>query len=150
MLFCSQCGTQVGDRDRFCPSCGGAQPVTPAAAGGDPFGKLSPRTAAILCYIPMVGWIASIIVLTAERFRTNRDLRFHAFQGLYLFVAWLIVDQVFGFAFQELPHRVFRPDKFLHVALLLTWIFMIVKTAQSQTISLPIIGDLAQKSAAES
>lgn len=98
----------------------------------------------------MIGWIASIIVLTAERFRANRDIRFHAFQGLYLFVAWLIVDQVFGFAFHELPRGVFRPDKFLQLALLLTWIFMIVKTAQSQTISLPIIGDLAQKSAAES
>jgi len=57
----------------------------------DPLSGISPRTASILCYIPVVGWIASIIVLAADRFRNDHRVRFHAFQGLYLFVAWLIV-----------------------------------------------------------
>jgi uncharacterized membrane protein len=150
MAFCSQCGTKVGDRDRFCPACGAQQPVSSVPDAKDPLAKLSPRTAAILCYVPMAGWIASLIVLTSARFRGNRDVRFHAFQGLYLFVAWLIVDQVLGFAFQGFPRGSFRPDKLLQAALFVTWIFMIVKTAQSETISLPVIGEMAQKSATES
>ena len=44
----------------------------------------------------MMGWVAAIIVLAADRFRHDRILRFHAFQGLYLFVAWLIADHVLG------------------------------------------------------
>ena len=36
----------------------------------------------------------SVIVLASERFRRDRAVRFHGFQSLYLFVAWLIVDQV--------------------------------------------------------
>ena len=57
---------------------------------------MTPRTAAILCYIPVVGWIAAVVVLATDQFRRNRTLRFHAFQGLYLFVAWLIVSEVIG------------------------------------------------------
>ena len=56
--------------------------------------SLNPKTASILCYIPWVGWVAAIVVLASDRFRHDRAVRFHAFQGLYLFVAWLIADQV--------------------------------------------------------
>jgi hypothetical protein len=55
---------------------------------------VSPRTASLLCYIPILGWIVAIVVLASARFRDNARVRFHAFQGLYLFVAWLIVDWV--------------------------------------------------------
>ena len=57
---------------------------------------ISPRTASLLCYIPILGWIVSIVVLASARFRADSRVRFHAFQGLYLFVAWLIVDWVLG------------------------------------------------------
>ena len=41
-----------------------------------------------------MGWIAAIIVLASQRFKAMPTVRFHAFQGLYLFVAWLMNDQV--------------------------------------------------------
>jgi len=86
MPYCSQCGIVVADTDIYCAKCGQKQPVSamPAFSG---ISSITPRTASILCYIPFVGWIASIIVLASDRFRDNRLLRFHAFQGLYLFVA---------------------------------------------------------------
>lgn len=146
MPFCSQCGHQVADSDAFCAACGGKQPAKPKA---DPLSTVSPRTAAILCYVPMIGWIASVVVLAADRFRTDRNVRFHAFQGLYLFVAWLIVDQVIGPFFQFVPRRIFRIDKILELALFCTWIFMLIKTSQNETYSLPIVGELAERSAAE-
>src|SRR5580658_9308983 len=109
MPYCVQCGTAVGPADQFCGKCGGRQApgaggATPgatanAAASGpatpaDFMSGISHRNAALLCYIPMVGWIAAIVVLASDHFRRDTRVRFHAFQGLYLFVAWLIVDWV--------------------------------------------------------
>lgn len=108
---------------------------------------MTPRTAAILCYIPVVGWIAAIVVLAADKFRGNRAVRFHAFQGLYLFVAWLIVSEVLGPLFR--PLGVLRIDALLHAAILFMWIFMIIKASQDQVYSLPVIGELAERSVSE-
>jgi len=148
MPYCSQCGNQVGTSDIHCARCGARQPVEPGPAA-DPLAGISPRTASILCYLPVVGWIASIIVLASDRFRRNHSIRFHAFQGLYLFVAWLIVDQVIRPLFAILPDGGFPAHKILEAILIFTWIFMLVKASHDETYSLPIIGDLAQKSASE-
>ena len=147
MPFCSQCGTQVGGGDVFCAKCGFRQPVEPVRPAADPLAGITPRTATILCYIPVVGWIASIIVLATDKFRSNRYVRFHAFQGLYLFLAWLIVDWVVRPMFADMPPHLIRLDKILQGILLFTWVFMLVKTSHEETYALPIIGELAEKSA---
>ncbi len=151
MPFCSQCGNTVGAGDVYCARCGGRQPVDGAASAprpaSDPFAGMTPRTAAILCYIPVVGWIASIVVLAADRFRGNRTVRFHAFQGLYLFVAWLLVSEVLAPIFR--PLGIFRFDAVLHALILFLWIFMIVKASQDEVYSLPVIGELAERSVSE-
>ncbi len=147
MPYCSQCGNQAAPEDLHCRHCGAKQPVS-APPVRDFMAGISPRTAAILCYIPVVGWIASIIVLAADRFRGNQRVRFHAFQGLYLFVAWLIVNEVLRPLFRDISGGM-RLDKVLEAVLMFTWIFMLVKASHDETYSLPIIGDLAQKSAAD-
>jgi len=147
MPYCSQCGTQVGERDAYCASCGQRQPLS-APPAADPLKNLSPQTATVLCYIPFLGWIASIVILATDHFRNDLQVRFHAYQGLYLFVAWLLVDQVLQPFFRFL-HGGFRIDKLLEVALIIAWVFMLIKASQHQTYSLPIIGDLAHKSASE-
>src|SRR5207248_4430990 len=58
----------------------------------------------------------------------DRTVRFHAFQGLYLFVAWLIVEWVLSPIFREFHYPIFRVDKLLHILILGVWIFMIIKT----------------------
>ena len=105
MPYCSQCGQQVGGSDAFCHQCGAAQPggSPRRPPGSDPLSQLSPRTAAILCYIPGLGWIASTIVLASDKFRSDRAVRFHAFQGLYLFVAWLLDGWVLRPMFSMVP-----------------------------------------------
>ncbi len=103
----------------------------------------------MLCYVPFVGWIAAIAVLAGERFRHDRTVRFHAFQGLYLFVAYLIVEWVVGPFFRMLPGMHMRPDKWLALGLVILWIYMMIQTARDATVSLPILGELAEKSAAE-
>jgi uncharacterized membrane protein len=147
MPFCSSCGNPANPTDQYCAKCGARQPGAPAQPV-DPLSGITPRTASILCYIPGIGWIASVIVLASHKFRNNRSVRFHAFQGLYLFVAWLIVEWVLTPIFREIPHM-FRIDKMLQALILFVWIFMIVKTSHEETYSLPIIGELAERSAAE-
>jgi uncharacterized membrane protein len=150
MPFCSQCGNQVDARDVYCAKCGTRQPGAaprPRAAPADPFASITPRTASILCYIPGLGWIASIVVLAAERFRSNAVVRFHAFQGLYLFVAWLIEDWVLKPVFSEIPHV--HINGIIQAVLLGVSIFMIIKASQEEAYALPIIGELAHKSVSE-
>jgi|SRR5579862_518521 len=150
MPFCSQCGNQVDPADVFCAKCGSRQPGVPSRAPGvssDPFSSISPRTASVLCYIPGIGWIASIVVLASQRFRTNRVVRFHAFQGLYLFVAWLIEDWVLKPIFAEIPHL--HVNGIIQTVLFCVAMFMVVKASQEEAFSLPIIGELAEKSVAE-
>ena len=157
MPFCSHCGGQVGDAERFCARCGARQPggapaqpppsQAPPYAGSDPLSSLNPRTASILCYVPGIGWIASIIVLASNKFRHDRAVRFHAFQGLYLFVAWLMDDWVVRPILSVAPS--FHINHLIQAVLLAASIFMMVKAAHDEAYPLPLFGELAQRSVAE-
>ena len=115
---------------------------------------VSPRTASLLCYVPMLGWLAAIVVLASARFRHDSKVRFNAFQGIYLFVAWLIVHwalgPMFGFShFWGGPHFYTVLPILLKAAVFCAWIFMIIKASQDELFKLPILGDLAEKSVSE-
>jgi len=74
--------------------------------------------------------------------------RFHAFQGLYLFVLWLFVDWVFSPVLRGVEGaRVV--GSVLKIAVLGAWIFMLVKTSQGVTFRLPFLGELADRSVSE-
>ena len=149
MPFCCQCGKQVTGGDVYCAHCGTQQPVKPRTSAG-PFSNVTPRNASLLCYIPLVGWIPAIVILASQRFKQYRDVRFHAFQGLYLFVAWLIVDWAVG-PMLHIPSEAlhFSLGGILKAALFLTWILMIIKTSQDEVFRLPVLGELAERSVAE-
>ena len=115
----------------------------------DSLSGLTPRTASILCYIPTVGWIAAVIVLAARKFKSQHEVRFHAFQGLYLFAAWLAVKWVVRPLAMTLPSSFVRVDHLLEVLILGVSIFMMVKASHNEPYALPIIGELAQRSASE-
>ncbi len=162
MAFCTQCGNQVQDADLFCGRCGAAQATAraagaagpkPAAASGPAaaaLGGIDARTASILCYIPIVGWIASIVVLASDKFRNDTETRFHAFQGLYLFVAWLIVDWVIGpIGRISGSYMGMNPAKLLKLVIFGTRIFMLVKVSHREHFKLPVLGEWAEKSVSE-
>src|ERR1044071_8827412 len=147
MPFCSQCGNQVGPLDVFCGKCGARQPTGASAAPPhNALESVNPKTASILCYVPWVGWIVGIVVLASDRFRHDRAVRFHAFQGLYLFVAWLIADNVIRPVLSGVRIHLFGAIEALLIG---TSIFMMVKAAHEETYSLPLFGELAQRSVAE-
>ncbi|HEX4751080.1 MAG TPA: zinc-ribbon domain-containing protein [Bryobacteraceae bacterium] len=150
MPFCTNCGTRVNDTAAFCWNCGTKQPQS-AAQYTDFFDSFSNRTASILCYVPVFGVIPAIVFLASHKFRRNAWVRFDAFQSLYLFVAWLILSSALPTLFSGLPgfgaeHALFGLIK---LAILICWIYLIVKAAQNQQVRLPILGDLASRSAFE-
>ena len=167
MAFCIKCGTQVGDTDKFCGGCGAVQEHAAAGEGNSssaseaPSGaakaasgpkewlnSLDPKTASMLCYIPVIGWIGSVIVLASERYRNSAETRFHAFQGLYLFVVYLIVEHVLA-PILRFENMGFQIDNLLKLALLGTWVFLMVKTSQGIVFRLPVLGELADRSVSE-
>ncbi|MBM3741087.1 MAG: zinc-ribbon domain-containing protein [Acidobacteria bacterium] len=148
MPFCTQCGKQVGSEARFCQGCG-------APAAGDPgpqqdvLTSITPKTVSTLCYVPVIGWIACVYALAAQRFRNERVTRFHGFQGLYLFVAWLVVDKAIGPMVRSFPGDQDGIVALLKIALIGAWLFMLFKTSQNETYRLPVVGELAERSLAE-
>jgi uncharacterized membrane protein len=156
MPYCCQCGKPVAADAKFCAICGTRQPVD-AAAGTDAFSGVNDRTASILCYIPWFGWIAAVIVIASKRYKRDtiaaREVRFHAFQGLYLFVAWLIVDWVVSPALRiggmGMGHPFGPLNGLFHIAILAAWIVMLIKVSHSEHYRLPIIGEMAERSVHE-
>src|SRR5258708_21332027 len=126
---------------------GGATPVA-----GEMVNSISPKNWAVLCDVPLRGWIASVIVLATHHFRGDRRVMFHAFQGLYLFAAWLLVDWViapilrsteFDFSFNHLMAQL------LKLVIAGAGVFMMIRVSNGDDHHLPIIGDLAERSVAE-
>lgn len=169
MPFCTKCGCQVDEQAMFCPACGAPQfagagsPPPPGASAFAPSGesagagaarqedflaRMPPRRAALLCYIPLVGWVMSIVVLASERFRDERIVRFHAFQGLYLFVVWLFADWVFGPMTGYAPALRFAGGM-LKLAVLGLWVYMMMRVRAGDDVHLPVLGELAERSVAE-
>ena len=150
MPFCTQCGHEVAKSAAFCGSCGARQVpvVAPPSPAPDPLAGMSPRAAAILCYLPGVGWIAAILVLASRKFKTDHNVRFHAFQGLYLFATWLLVTWVGPILDGGSDHFI-RFDHIFKLLLLGVSVFMIIKASHEETYVLPIIGELARRSATE-
>ena len=157
MPFCCQCGTPVAASAKFCAACGARQPVSATPPPTHAFSGITDRTAAILCYIPWFGWIAAVIVIASRRYKSDtpqaREVRFHAFQGLYLFVAWLIVDWVVSPVLMVggmgMGHAFGPLGGLLHIVILAAWIVMLIKVSHSQHYRLPILGEMAERSVHE-
>lgn len=151
MPFCSQCGNRVGDGEAFCAVCGkrltGDAGPTRAMGTLGLLASLSPRKLSVLCYVPWLGWIACIAVLAAAKFRQDRLIRFHAFQGLYLFAAYLVDVLAIGQLDSFIPWL--PVSRLIEILIVATSIFAMVRTAQGVVCSVPLLGDLAHRSAHE-
>lgn len=162
MPFCTQCGTQVETSAAFCAKCGARQPGATTAAppfpqqqqksasGEEWLRDMSPSTAATLSYVPFVGWAFALFILSSQRFRGDNLVRFHAFQGLYLAVVWLLIDMAIGsfFGFAGIAARRAVIGS-LKLSVICGWGYMLWKTSQGEAIRLPFLGELADRSVAE-
>jgi uncharacterized membrane protein len=127
------------------PAGAGVQPV--AAQAG-----LSENAASALCYV--LGLITGILFLVIAPYSQNRAVRFHAFQSIFLNVAWIgiwIVETVISVMLRRISFALYSVLGILFtlvgLAFFVLWIFMIVKAYQGQKVVLPIVGALAEKQA---
>jgi uncharacterized membrane protein len=151
MSFCQTCGTAFADGTTYCPTCSGrpqaiASPV-PASAG------LGANTAGALAYL--AGIVTGILFLVIDPYKSDRFVRFHAFQSIFfnvgwiaLWIAWMIVGLVLGaitkglFFFLQVPI-----DLLLMVGGFCLWAFLMYSAYQGKMTKLPVIGALAAKQA---
>jgi uncharacterized membrane protein len=111
---------------------------------------MSDNVASCLCYIPFgIGLICSIVFLVASPYNQNRNIRFNAFQGLFLNIAivvlWFVLA-IFGTIIAVATRGMgFGIFPLFGLAVLLLFIFMMVKAYGNQRVKLPVIGDLAEK-----
>lgn len=123
-----------------------ATPTSAVPAG------LTDNVACALCYA--LGLITGILFLVLAPYNQNRDIRFHAFQSIFLNVAFVVVWIGFSIiaSIFRLVSAVFAPLIWLGftvvwLGFVVLWIVMIVKAYQNQKMVLPIIGPLAQQQA---
>jgi len=142
MPFCANCGSPVDGR--FCAKCGnpvspaGAPPVRPLPAAG-----LTDNVACALAYTLLL--ITGVLFLVLEPYSRSRTIRFHAFQAIFLGVAWFGIAVVASIVFGLV--RLYFLLPIIEVAFVVLWIYMIVTTYQGRTTVLPVIGPLAQQQA---
>ncbi|HYL37540.1 MAG TPA: hypothetical protein VEV17_16615 [Bryobacteraceae bacterium] len=158
MAFCPTCGSPADGR--FCQKCGAALPAAAAGAPAPPPAAVTPaaavgmtdNVAGALCYL--FGFVTGILFLVLAPYNQNRNVRFHAFQSIFLCIAWFvawIVLAVLGVALHVIPILgailLVALNFALWIAALIVWLYMMIKTYNGEKIALPVIGPMAEKQA---
>jgi len=154
MAFCANCGAQ--GEGRFCPKCGSPlaanggttpPPATPVQSAG-----MTDNLAAALCYLLTI--LTGILFLVLEPYNKNKTIRFHAFQAIFLGVAFFvisIVGSILTVAFIAIPVIGALFALLFHTILWLVFVcsilFLMYKAYNNEKVVLPIIGPLAEKQA---
>jgi len=147
MAFCATCGSAV--EGQFCAKCGSAVGAAPSAASGPAMqasGAMADNAASGLCYV--VGLITGIIFLVLAPYNKNPVVRFHAFQSIFLNVAWIVVSYglTIILGIMHLWSLLFL-SSLAGLAFVVLWIVMLIQTFQGKKIVLPLIGQIAQQQA---
>jgi uncharacterized membrane protein len=157
MPFCVSCGSEVDGR--FCQKCG--TPVGGAAVGGGTTPQpshnaastgITDNMASALCYL--FGFITGILFLVLAPYNQNRNVKFNAFQSIFLSVAWFVVWialAIVSIALHVIPVLGAILSAALYFALglggFILWLYLMFKTYNGEKIVLPVIGPLAEKQA---
>jgi uncharacterized membrane protein len=169
MSFCQTCGTSLPDGTVACTACGARQGVAAPGAAPGPIpgsvpgpmppapmaasGGLTPNVAGALAYL--AGFITGILFLVIEPFKTDRFVRFHAFQSIFVNLAWIafwIVWQVVWLTLGAFTHGllflILTPINLLILfGGLCLWIYLMYSAYQGKTVQLPIVGPMAASQA---
>jgi uncharacterized membrane protein len=113
---------------------------------------MTDNMAGALCYL--FGFITGILFLVLAPYNQDRRIRFHAFQSIFLNIAWIAIWIVITFItlmFRVIPFLGIFISAVLHFAIglggFIVWLYMMFKTYNGEKIVLPIVGPLAEKQA---
>ena len=121
--------------------------MAPASSG------MSMNTAGAVAYL--AGIITAILFLVIDPYKSDRFVRFHAFQSLFFNLAWIgfwIAWTIFALILSAVTKGIFffiqTPiDLLLMLGGFCLWAFLMYSASQGRTFRLPIIGGLAAKKA---
>ena len=107
---------------------------------------LSDNAAGGLAYVTI---IPAIVFLIVAPFNKNSYVRFHSWQSIFLFIAWIAIDIVL-MILGHLPFIgwftwILRP--LVGLGLFILWIICLIKAFNGERFKVPFIGDLAEKQA---
>lgn len=104
---------------------------------------LSDNAAGGIAYITI---IPAIVFLILEPFKKSSFVRFQAWQSIFFFIAWAVVDILIGVVQHLVPSTVFLTLTVLQLvglAIFVVWLIVFVSAFGGKIIKLPIIGNLA-------
>jgi uncharacterized membrane protein len=137
VAFCPTCGAQIADGATCSKCASGTVPNQSQAVSAD--AGLADNVAGALAYVTV---IPAIIFLVLAPYNKKPFIRFHAFQSIFVYVAWMIIGIGLSFiGFVPLLWTIVR------LALLVTVLFLAMKAYQQQMFKLPVIGDIAAQQA---
>jgi uncharacterized membrane protein len=146
-MHCPNCGAELATGAAFCPGCGKSASGSAPASSVQSASGMQPNLAGALCYL--AGFITGIFFLVADPYKQDRFVRFHAFQSIFLSVAWFAVYFALSIFWSILPGMLWRIGWMLHsvvgLAFFLLWIFLMYKAYNNEQFKLPVLGDLAAK-----
>lgn len=108
---------------------------------------LSDNAAGGIAYLTI---IPAIVFLIIEPFKKSSYVRFHAWQSIFFFVAWALVDILVGVVQNLAPSAVFLTLTLLQLvglAFFVVWLIVLINAFSGKRIKLPIIGNVAQQQA---
>jgi uncharacterized membrane protein len=148
MAFCGKCGSQVNPGATFCGTCGAPIGSAPAPGAGPAGPPLSSNIGAMLTYIPFAGWIIAIVFLVIEPYKSDRFVRFHAFQSIFLAVFSIILYWVVNLTLGLSLGLLWPLWWLIRLAIFLLWLLMMYKAYNNERYELPVIGPMAAKQSA--
>ena len=159
MAFCPTCGASV--EGRFCAKCGSSVAAGAPAAGAGPSGPvysppdagasaMADNVAGALCY--SLGLITGILFLVLAPYNKNPNIKFHAFQSIFMSVGCILLSIVLGIVLSILLGMLhifglFFISALIRLGFFCLWIFMLLATYQGKKIVLPLIGPFAEQQA---
>jgi len=145
MAFCPSCGAPI--EGKFCAKCGRSVAGGSPAAGPPPAeAGLTPSLAATLSYIPIL--IPAIVFLVWAPYNRDKTVRFHAWQSLFLQIAWIVVGILLSITIPMVSWQLwFLISRVLNLTVIVFALFMMWKTYKNEKVVLPVIGEMAQKQA---
>jgi uncharacterized membrane protein len=118
-------------------------PYQPAGTGAS---EIKPNVAGLLCY-PLF-FITGILFLVLTPYNRDRFVRFHAFQSIFLFAAYLALAIALGIvgAIMPWPFRALLSGV-PKLVLLVGTVWGMYQAYKGERFKLPVIGDLAESQA---
>jgi uncharacterized membrane protein len=108
---------------------------------------LSDNAAGGIAYLTI---IPAIVFLILEPFKRSSFVRFQAWQSIFFFIAWAVVDILIGVVQHLVPSAVFMTLTVLQLvglAIFVVWLVVFISAFGGRIIKLPIIGNLAEAQA---